>query len=73
MRLLALITVGIAGLAASVSAFGAGTDPPWGPEAPPFNVEVILRDVSSRAGFGHVRFRQQNDARDDHQPRDVGA
>jgi hypothetical protein len=62
MRLLALLTAGIAGLAASVSAFGAATEPPWGPEAPPFNVEVILRDATGGAGFGHVKFRQPNDA-----------
>jgi hypothetical protein len=61
MRLLALMTVGTA-LAASVSAFGAEAGPPWGPEAPPFNVEVILRDVGGGAGFGHVKFRQPNDA-----------
>ncbi len=30
----------------------------WGPETPPFNLEVILR---GDAGFGHVKFRQPND------------
>ena len=34
----------------------------WGPETPPFNNEVILRDVSDGPGFGHVKFRQPNDA-----------
>jgi hypothetical protein len=29
----------------------------WGPETPPFNLEVILRGD----GFGHVKFRQPND------------
>jgi len=62
MRLLALMTVGIAALAGSGSAPGARTVPPWGPEAPPFNVEIILRDVAGGAGFGHVKFRQPNDA-----------
>jgi hypothetical protein len=30
----------------------------WGPETPHFNLEVILRGE----GFGHVKFRQPNDA-----------
>lgn len=30
----------------------------WGPETPKFNLEVILRGD----GFGHVKFRQPNDA-----------
>jgi hypothetical protein len=30
----------------------------WGPETPNFNLEVILRGD----GFGHVKFRQPNDA-----------
>jgi len=34
----------------------------WGPETPPFNDELILRDVSGGSGFGHVKFRQPNDA-----------
>lgn len=33
----------------------------WGPEAPPFNLEAVLRAVGS-AGFGLVKFRQPNDA-----------
>jgi hypothetical protein len=36
--------------------------PPWGPETPPFNLEVIVRDVAGGPGFGHVKFRQPNDA-----------
>lgn len=32
--------------------------PPWGPETPQFNLEVILRGD----GFGLVKFRQPNDA-----------
>jgi hypothetical protein len=31
--------------------------PPWGPETPNFNLQVILRGE----GFGHVKFRQPND------------
>ncbi len=31
--------------------------PPWGPESPPFNIEVVLRGE----GFGLVKFRQPND------------
>ncbi len=34
----------------------------WGPETPPFNNEIILRDVTGNGGFGHVKFRQPNDA-----------
>src|SRR2546428_697540 len=33
----------------------------WGPETPPFNDEIILRDVGDGNGFGHVKFRQPND------------
>lgn len=35
----------------------------WGPEKPPFNLEAVLRPVEgSGTGFGHVKFRQPNDA-----------
>lgn len=34
--------------------------PPWGPESPNFNLEVVLR--GSDRGFGLVKFRQPNDA-----------
>ena len=34
----------------------------WGPETPPFNDEIILRDATGNGGFGHVKFRQPNDA-----------
>lgn len=50
-----------AAVAAAVVAFGANAEPPWGPETPPFNLEVILWDVSGGQGFGHVKFRQPND------------
>jgi hypothetical protein len=62
VRSFAFVTVGVAALAASVFAFGAKAGPPWGPETPPFNLEVILRDVAGGPGFGHVKFRQPNDA-----------
>jgi hypothetical protein len=62
VRSLAFVTVGVAALAASVFTFGAKAGPPWGPETPAFNIEVILRDVSGGEGFGLVKFRQPNDA-----------
>lgn len=34
----------------------------WGPETPPFNLQVVLRDPAGGAGFGLVKFRQTNDA-----------
>ena len=34
----------------------------WGPKTAPFNNEIILRDVTGNGGFGHVKFRQPNDA-----------
>ena len=61
MRPLAFVTLGVAALAALVFAFGAEAGPPWGPETRPFNIEVILRDVTGGSGFGHVKFRQPND------------
>jgi len=47
-------------------AVATGTQPStsassWGPETPPFNNEIILRDVTGGRGFGHVKFRQPND------------
>jgi hypothetical protein len=66
MKLTLIHKIALAGvLAAAVAALGAQAaagGPPWGPETPPFNVEVILRDVTGGAGFGHVKFRQPNDA-----------
>ena len=38
---------------------GEPASSPWGPEAPNFNLEVILR--GDNVGFGLVRFRQRND------------
>lgn len=34
-------------------------NPPWGPEKPNFNLQVVLRGETS--GFGLVKFRQPND------------
>ena len=39
------------------STAAAQSGPPWGPETPNFNLEVILRGE----GFGLVKFRQPND------------
>ena len=50
LALLVLLT-----LSSSVVAQQSG--PPWGPETPNFNLEVVLRGE----GFGHVKFRQPND------------
>jgi hypothetical protein len=41
----------------SLSSSAAAQGPPWGPEKPNFNLEVILRGE----GFGLVKFRQPND------------
>jgi hypothetical protein len=62
MRSRAFLTLGAAALAASAFAFRAEAEGPWGPETPPFNIEVILRDVGGGTGFGHVKFRQPNDS-----------
>jgi hypothetical protein len=61
MRSLVLLGAGVAALAAAAGSFGASTEPPWGPETPSFNLEVILHDVTGGNGFGHVKFRQPND------------
>lgn len=41
----------------SSSAMAQQQGPPWGPETPNFNLEVVLRGD----GFGLVKFRQPND------------
>lgn len=48
------------GAAASLAGTEAGSVRAlaWGPETPPFNIEVVLRGES---GFGLVKFRQPND------------
>lgn len=61
VRSFAFATVAVAGLAAAVLGSSVKAQPPWGPETPPFNLEVILRDVTGGNGFGHVTFRQPND------------
>jgi hypothetical protein len=62
MRSLVLVTAMIGALAAGVFGAAAQAEPPWGPETPPFNLEVVLRDVGDGPGFGLVKFRQPNDA-----------
>src|SRR5438128_1082182 len=44
-------------LSSSTAAQAPESGPPWGPETPNFNLEVILRGE----GFGRVKFRQPND------------
>jgi len=44
-------------LSSSAAAQTPQSEPPWGPETPNFNLEVILRGE----GFGRVKFRQPND------------
>jgi hypothetical protein len=56
-----LLRVGVITAAFALAGPAAG-GPPWGPETPPFNLEAILRDVTGGPGFGHVKFRQPNDA-----------
>jgi hypothetical protein len=62
MRSFTFVALGVTAVAAAVFAFGASAGPPRGPETPPFNLEVILRDATGGPGFGHVKFRQPNDA-----------
>ncbi len=51
----------VAAAVVALAAQDAAGGPPWGPETPPFNIEVIFRDVTGGSGFGHVKFRQPND------------
>jgi hypothetical protein len=55
---LAFTAILVALVTAAVFAFAAKAGPPWGPETPHFNLEVVLRGD----GFGLVKFRQPNDA-----------
>jgi len=41
----------------TAQASNGANPPPWGPETPHFNLEIVLRGE----GFGLVRFRQPND------------
>jgi hypothetical protein len=75
MRITAIIVLGLTTLAAcatdrsdpvspnpargSAAIISASTS---GPATPPFNDEIILRDVTGAGGFGHVKFRQPSDA-----------
>jgi hypothetical protein len=58
VRTLAFTATLVALVTAAVFAFAAKAGPPWGPETPHFNLEVVLRGD----GFGLVKFRQPNDA-----------
>ena len=65
MRPSAFLAAIVAVLAAGVLAVAAradATELSWGPETPNFNVEVVLRPADGGSGFGHVKFRQPNDA-----------
>jgi hypothetical protein len=64
LRSSVVVTAMVTALVATVWAFPsrAAAGPPWGPETPPFNLQVILRDVTGGSGFGLVTFRQPNDA-----------
>jgi hypothetical protein len=66
MRSLGLSAVGAAALTAAAvwsgaSAGPASAGPSWGPETSPFNLQILLHDVTDGNGFGHVKFRQPND------------
>ncbi len=49
-----------AGPSLQVPVSGVAATPPWGPETPNFNLEVILSSTGAN-GFGLVAFRQPND------------
>ena len=57
MRLVAPSLLVILVLLCLSSSAAAQGGPPWGPETPNFNLEVLLRGE----GFGLVKFRQPND------------
>jgi hypothetical protein len=63
MRLLKLFAVLTTLTAATATAAWADAGPPWGPETPKFNLQVVLRSAAggSGDGFGLVKFRQPND------------
>jgi len=67
LALLAACSVDRTAPTAPVAAIGGAMATPrisassWGPETPPFNNEIVLRDVAGGGGFGHVKFRQPND------------
>lgn len=51
----------VASIAILAVAISAPTGRVVAAESPPFNLEVILRDVAGGDGFGHVKFRQPVD------------
>jgi hypothetical protein len=61
LKLFALLATLTTGAAAAAQ---ADVGPPWGPETPNFNLEVVLRPTADGPdkGFGLVKFRQPNDA-----------
>jgi hypothetical protein len=64
MRLTKLLAVLFTTTTMAVAAAPAQAGPPWGPETPNFNLQVILRPVAGGPdqSFGLVEFRQPNDA-----------
>jgi hypothetical protein len=46
----------------SATSVGRTAAASWGPEEPPFNLQVILRNPTGGEGHGLVKFRQPNDA-----------
>jgi hypothetical protein len=60
-RSFVLVTL-VTALAGPTFAFAAQAAIRLGPTTTPFNLEVILQDVTGGQGFGHVKFRQPNDA-----------
>jgi hypothetical protein len=65
VHLLKLVATLVAVSLCGVAAAQADTSgPPWGPETPHFNLEVILRPAAGgpEKAFGHVKFREPNDA-----------
>jgi hypothetical protein len=60
LKLFALLATVTGATAGAAQADGVS----WGPETPTFNLEAILRPTADgpEKGFGHVKFRQPNDA-----------
>jgi hypothetical protein len=64
VHLLKLFAALVATAFVGAGAAQADAGPPWGPETPQFNLEVLLRPTAAgpEKGFGLVKFRQANDA-----------